>query len=409
MKYKMTILSATVVLALVCVTGCFSQKSTSSATKPAGASAHPTYSAWTSTRTVDIQDPGYGMKAYTLAVPTGWKYAGMILRPGGCHPPSVPASGLSYTEQSPDGLTAFAQLPGVSWSWTSNGSNAMGAKCPSNININTAAGLLLNIAVPNLHPNAISVTVVPLPQPMQDSIKAQNQKLQSMATSFGRQFADAARVDVQYELNGVVEDESLITVIDCTDSSFPAMPGGFGRPQTPGYTRRFCGSRGTLVTRAPKGHLDEALKARIFPQINAEWDNRVIHDMQANFQQFQAASDAQFKANLKYYADQNQQMLNRNKEFQDSMRDSTNRALQNDRNRQAAMSDSAHQTALYSLDRQNFVNPSTGQRIEASSQFNHQWMSSDGSTVIQTQDHSYDPNGAVYPVSQSWTELVPTN
>jgi hypothetical protein len=34
-------------------------------------------------------------------------------------------------------------------------------------------------------------------------------------------------------------------------------------------------------------------------------------------------------------------------------------------------------------------------------------MSSDGSTLIQTNDHSLDPNGQVYPVSQSWTELVP--
>jgi hypothetical protein len=34
-------------------------------------------------------------------------------------------------------------------------------------------------------------------------------------------------------------------------------------------------------------------------------------------------------------------------------------------------------------------------------------MSSDGSTLIQTNDHSYDPNGQAGPVSQSWTELVP--
>ena len=53
-----------------------------------------------------------------------------------------------------------------------------------------------------------------------------------------------------------------------------------------------------------------------------------------------------------------------------------------------------------------FRSPNTGQIIEASNQYNHQWMSSDGSTLIQTNDHSLDPNGRVYPVSQSWTELV---
>jgi hypothetical protein len=54
-----------------------------------------------------------------------------------------------------------------------------------------------------------------------------------------------------------------------------------------------------------------------------------------------------------------------------------------------------------------FKNPATGQTIEASNQYNHQWLSSDGSTLIQTQDHNFDPNGQVYPGSQSWTELVP--
>jgi hypothetical protein len=67
----------------------------------------------------------------------------------------------------------------------------------------------------------------------------------------------------------------------------------------------------------------------------------------------------------------------------------------------------AHNTVNYSLDRKDYINPSTGQTINASSEYNHQWMSSDGSTLIQTNDHSYDPNGAVYPVSQSWLELVP--
>jgi hypothetical protein len=36
----------------------------------------------------------------------------------------------------------------------------------------------------------------------------------------------------------------------------------------------------------------------------------------------------------------------------------------------------------------------------------YQWLSSDGKTLIQTND-TLDPNGVVYPVSQSWTELVP--
>ena len=81
--------------------------------------------------------------------------------------------------------------------------------------------------------------------------------------------------------------------------------------------------------------------------------------------------------------------------------------MANDRAQQAAIDASAHKTALYALDQQEFRNPQTGQIVQASSQYNHQWMSSDGTTLIQTNDHTYDPNGQVYPISQSWTELVP--
>ena len=63
--------------------------------------------------------------------------------------------------------------------------------------------------------------------------------------------------------------------------------------------------------------------------------------------------------------------------------------------------------ALYAGDKQEFTNPNTGQTIQTNNQYSHQWMSSDGTTLIQTNDHTYDPNGQVYPISQSWTELVP--
>lgn len=400
MKHGFAIVSAFAVLAIVTVTGCYSQKS---------ASSHIATS-WSGTRPAQVPDPVYGMTAYTVNVPTGWRFAGKLLRPGGCHPAPTPAAGLSYVSESPDGLTAFAQLPGVSWTWTSNGSNMLGPKCPSNIPIDSAAGLLVNIAVPNLHPRATSVEIKPLSQANQDAIKNNNLQLAAQSRSFGRQFQDGARVVVEYQINGISVEESLSTLIDCTESRVIAMPTGVPGRSTPGYTKRSCSSRGTIIFRAPKGHLDEVMKkAPPQPAVNSAWDNRVISDMRNAFQKFQADNDAQFKANQKYFADQNQRMLQHGREVQAQIKNSTDRSMQNDRNNQAAIDNAAHQTSLYVLDRQTFINPSTGQKIEASNQFNHQWISSDGSTLIQTQDHTLDPNGSVYPVSQSWTELVPTN
>jgi len=162
-----------------------------------------------------------------------------------------------------------------------------------------------------------------------------------------------------------------------------------------------------IIKRAPKGHLDELLAHSTPPQINPEWDQRVIQDMRARFQQMQAASDAAFKQNLANFKAQGDARLAAGRAFQKNLQDSTNHAIGADRAHQDAMDASAHATALYSLDRQEFRNPATGQIVEASNQYNHQWMSSDGNTLIQTNDHTLDPNGTVYPVSQSWTELVP--
>ena len=367
-----------------------------------------------STRAVEVSDPAYAMTAYTIHVPAGFRFVGTILRPGGCHPAPTPASGLSYTSQSPDGLTAYASLPGVSWTWTSNGSNMMGPKCPSNIAIDTAAGLLLNIAIPNLHPNATSVAIVPLDKKIQDAIAENNERsaatMRGYALKGGKQFQDAAQVRVEYEMNGQPMEELISTVIDCMESQGLAMPAGPGRPWTPAYTKRNCSSRGTFLMRAPKGHLDEAKKnAPPPPQIDAAWDQRVIHDMNVSFQQLQAASDRQFQAMMANFKAQGDARLARGRQFQAQQRASTDAALRNDADRQAAIDHSAHQMALFALDRQTFVDPNTGQKIEASNQYNHQWISSDGTALIQTQDHTYDPNGLVYPVSQSWTQLVPAN
>ncbi len=407
MRFKAAILSTVTVLALIGVTGCFSQQRTSSDPTQQSA-AGSSHAAFAGARKADVVDPAYQMTAYTVNVPAGYKVVGAILRPGGCHPPPTPASGLSYTVLGPGGLTAYMSLPGVSWTWTSNGSNVASPKCPSNINIDTAAGLLVNIAVPNLHPNATAVTVVPLPQNIQDSIAANNQKNRGYGPQ-GRQFQDFAHVRVEYELNGHAVEESLSAMIDCIESKAIPMPGGIGQPVRPGFTRRNCSSRGTMITRAPKGHLQDALKNDPgFPQVNPAWDQRVIHDMTANFQQMQAASNAQFQAIQEHFKEQGEQRMEQGRQFQAGLQDSTNRALQNDRNTQAATDHAAHQTALYSLDRQTFINPSTGQKIEASNQYDHQWMSSDGQTLIQSQG-SNDPNGSVDPGRQSWVELVPTN
>jgi hypothetical protein len=369
---------------------------------------------WSSTRKAEITDAAYQMTAYTLEVPAGWKFAGAIVRDPGCH---SGGAGLKYTMQSPDGLTAVAVLPGMTWSWTDSASlqKIMETQhCPP-IDIDSAAAFLVNIAVPSLRPNAKILSVQALKPEGQAAIAAQLEQSRrqnaQMAARFGQKpqqlSLDGARVRIRYTRDGQAIDEQLVSVVECTESQFVALYA------QPAYRRRLCTSRNIVIMRAPQGRLDEFLDAPSLQslnksvQANPAWSERLARDQQAAFQKFQAANNAQFQANLAKGRQDNAQLLANGQKFQQNLRASTDAAMANDRQRQNAIDASAHATALYSLDRQEFKNPATGQTIEASNQYSHQWMSGDGSTLIQTNDHSFDPNGQVYPVSQSWTELVP--
>ena len=406
-KHRAAILSGAAILVMIGVSGCFSQqkRNAPAAQQSGGISAHAVSSAWTSSHKAEITDPAYGMTAFTIDVPNGWKFAGTILRPGGCHAPAYPAVGLSYSVLSPDLVSAYIVLPGVSWTGSSNGYNFQGQKCPSNINIDSAAGFLLNIAVPIQHPYAKSVTVLPLDPKFQAALAADSEQATTNLRRNGLQgkaIQDAARVQVEYELNGQLVDEAVFAIVNCQETQAQAT---MGRP----YTRLICSSTGTSIIRASKGHLDEMFAHRpAVQQINSEWNQRVIQDMTSKFQQMQEASNRQFQQMTQHYAQVNQDLLAQSKR-QDAQRAAgTAAAIGNDRNAQAATDNAAHQYSLYSLDRQTFINPSTGQKIEASNQFNHQWMSSDGETLIQNQDHTFDPNGVLYPGNQSFVELIPS-
>jgi hypothetical protein len=379
---------------------------------PAKSSSHAKIS-WSSTRKVEIPDPQYQMTAYTLEVPAGWKYAGVIARDQGCF---AGGAGVKYTAQSTDGLTAIVVLPGSGWSWSSDPQmqKIMAAHCPA-VDADSAAKFLTNIAIPNLRPNAKVGDVVPLlpagQAALKDQLEKEHQQNIAMAKSYGlppqHLILDGARVRVQYERDGQPVEEMLSAVVDCVESQAPAM---FKQPAS---TRRTCSSRATVIIRAPQGRLDEFMALPEFAkqgqslQVNPTWQSRLMADQQAAFQQAQAANNAQFQQNMKNSADANAQMLANGRAQNAARQASTDRAMAADRARQDAIDASAHKMALYANDQQEFTNPTNGQTIQASSQYNHQWVSSDGSTLIQTNDHTLDPNGVVYPVSQSWTELVP--
>jgi hypothetical protein len=388
---------------------------TEASAESASDSGHAENASWSGTRKVEIIDPQYQMTAYTMEIPSDWKFAGTIARPAGCHATGA-AGGLKYTAESPDGLTALVRLPGVTWSSSTSEQVRKIAEqqqhCP-NIDIDSAASFVVNIAVPNLHPHAKIVSVGPLlPEgqaALAKQLENQNEQNAKIAPQFRPQNVtlEGARVRVQYERDGHPFEEIVMSVVQCSVRHQNAMF------RMPASDTRSCTSRGTGIYRAPQGQLDAVLARPEFKAmektltINSAWDYHAAQDQMAKFQQFQAADNARFQANLKANQAQFDQRIQQQKQFDANLRASSDRAIAQDRARQDAIDASAHNMVNYSLDRQDFKNPNTGQTITASSQYNHQWISSDGSTLIQTNDHTLDPNGVVYPVSQSWTELVP--
>src|SRR5579871_6699565 len=124
-QFKTAISRATALFALLSATSCFSQPLNYAAnTEPSpGASGQapaagssraqlgkPSWTlagtTWSGGRSEAVNDPGLDERAFTITVPASWKFKGLILRPGGCYGPTVPADGLSYTELAPDGYTA---------------------------------------------------------------------------------------------------------------------------------------------------------------------------------------------------------------------------------------------------------------------------------------------------------------
>jgi len=220
-----------------------------------------------------------------------------------------------------------------------------------------------------------------------------------------KNLVDFGRVRLQYTQNGRVVDEQLGVILTCQESESPAMP----LLRRPAMTKRTCFTHGTHFMRAPHGHLDEVIAGKLpMVQIDHKWDQDVVQQMGQAFAQMQKASDEQFRTNQKHFQQQTDQMLANGRAFQENLKSQTDSAMAADRQRQAAIDHAAHQQVNDSLNRQDFIDPTTGRRITTSNQYSHNWIGSDG-TVVLNGDPTYDPNGQINPVRESFTELIPLN
>jgi hypothetical protein len=354
---------------------------------------------WSSTQKINVPDPLYQMTAYSFDAPAGWRSAGVLTRTRGC---GATGASAKFTEVSPDGQTAIVMLPGVSWSWTDDPvaqRNAAAQNCPV-IALESAADFLVKMAVPNLRPNAKIVAVLAPDSATQAAMQQQRELGIQLARQRGipppKGVLNGARVRLQYERNGQPVEEIMEAVISCYEVQFA-------------HVSRNCSSNGEFVVRAPQGHLDELLALpqlmRLIAAIkaNPDWEQRMARDQQAKFHSDMAASNAKFQQGQRDSDQFFRQMRANGAAQQQRVVDSTNRALANDQQKQAAIDDAAHKGALSALDQKQFTDPNTGKTIVGSSQYNHQYVNPDGTVMVQQNQ----PMSHAQAVSEGWNELEP--
>ena len=367
-------------------------------------------------KSVEVMDPQYGMVAMRMSIPTGWHFAGTVARPQGCH---ANGAALKFTAASPDSTMGFAQMPGVQWSTSQAG---MPAGC-SPVNLQSASEFLVNIAAPNLRPGSVVTAILP-PTPERAAQLAQRQRernaaLNRMASQYGQRntstfHADGARVRLKYESTRQPMEAQINAVVNCTDGVNPMS----GRTRT-------CTVDSISIAYAPAGRLDTLLQSAFYTnisreaQVNPQWEQRLANESstqfqammannQANQRNIMAAGAAAGAARQQSHDAYMQQQAARSQtqkseaQAQQDLYASHNR---NEMARQDVVHGQAQQTIRFAGNQALFQDPSTGRQIVTNNNYNHQWVSGDGQTLLQTNDHSYDPNGNVG--NQTWTELVP--
>jgi Short C-terminal domain len=388
------------------------------------ASAQTALSGWPGTRTVQATDPHFQMTAITLEIPATWKFAGEIgvSGAGTCH---AGGASLKMTAVSQGGLFQIMQLPGVSWK-ANTGPQAeqdMARQgCPA-IEISSAADFMVNILLPQLHPNAKIVEVLGPDDALQESMKKQfdkaseNQAIWSRGTGYPQSQLrfDGARVRVQYDVDGKPVEELLSGFVQSNEMRMAN-----------GSTLKSYTSSNISMIRGPLGHLDALLALPEFiammksRQPNPDWLSRVAYDdnqqrqqginqivqSQHLTQQMIAQSNAAFNARMQA----NQQFYNTlsqgNQQFINNMQARTNQSIANAQSSQAHLDAEAHQYTLYAGDKREYTNPYNGQTVVSSNRYQQQWMSSDGRTVAMT-NNGANPNDYVAPGGPTFAPMVP--
>ena len=344
--------------------------------------------------TVSITDPAYGMKAFNVTIPAGWKFDGTVLPGPECSRIPMPI----FRAYSPDGLTEMRLMPAFNWTFhpSMRGFRPV-AGCMNFNGPMSAADFLKHyeemVASSGMH------VVGPIA-----AGDAYEQRVARVAGNMSRispnirGSADAAAVRVETRNGSFVIEQRLRVYVECRiTTSGPDINGGG------------CSAH-VDVERAPQGKLD-ALCALVDAHDLVRTPNEDAYAQRVKQALAERARNDQIEltrqehassAMLRKQFEDFQATAQRNHEQfmaqqESSFRSSMNGAI----NSMNARSTAASDWVDYSLDQQTVTGE--GGTVKVSNAYSHTWSSTVGNqtTWYQTNNTNADPNGVL---PGNWTE-----
>jgi hypothetical protein len=333
------------------------------------------------TRTVEIQDPAWGITAVRFQIPADWSFDGIIIRDNGCGlTPSI-----AWRISSPDGLSGAQMMPDFGSHWSTD-PTAMRSVRQFHCKIMEPLGAedFLGYVAPLARPNPTLSPLEPTDDAaqFQQSIDRYNQRSRA-AFGTAPESGGAVRSRIQYVYRGQTIEENFAVRLQTfkTRNRFPGGPVHF----------TWLTTANVRTIRGPKGQLDEVIRA-IAPLLWAggygftpEWEQRFNQNLQNDTALAMAAQQRQAAAT--------QAMLNQNHDaFMKAQNDRFNAGQQQWKAHMDEMSRSAQAYTLYAGDNQLVRNQQTGVVSTVTNKYGTNAYQEDGTNNILLNNTGVNPN-----------------
>jgi hypothetical protein len=361
-----------------------------------------------SVTTVPINDPAYGVKAFTATIPSGWKFQGTVIPGPECSRIPFPV----FRAYSPDGLQEIRLQPAFNWTFHPNNRAFHGVPGCLNITGPISAADFLKKYEEMIASNGMHVIgPMPVGASYQAMVTQIGQNMGHISPSI-RGSAEAAAVRVETPNGTFIIEQRLRVYVECRiGTSGPDVNGGG------------CSAH-VDVERAPKGKLDALCNLvdshELFKlPFETSWIQKVhqtlaerSHQDQINLTKQEQAGNAMIKKqfddfmatsqrNHEAFMQQQESSFRTHEAAMAQQESSFHSAMNNANNAMNARSTAASDWVDYALDQQTVVGQ--GGYAKVSSSYNQTWSSTVGNqtTWYQTNDPNTNPNGVL---PGNWTQ-----